>query len=262
MNGAKTLLLDFAANPKRPQTFAERDRLMALCRERGIAAGYAEDENTEATLLVSVGGDGAFIRNAKLALERDIPVLGVQGGRVGFLTEAAEEDFPAVLERLTTGRYSLEARDTLLCEACGMQRAIVNDVLVYKHSFSGVAQLSLDINGEDVGTLFGDGLIIATSTGSTGYSLSAGGPILMGDLAALVVTPICPHTLHFRPIVAGLNGVVTVHPQDSCFVAADGDRFAEAVCGDTITVRRGEKQLQLLRLREGGLFGRIREKLL
>jgi NAD+ kinase len=140
-------------------------------------------------------------------------------------------------------------------------RNCFNDLLVYKHSFSGVVQISLEINGQQAGDLFGDGLVIATPTGTTGYSLSAGGPILSDGLEAMVVTPICAHTLQFRPVVCSMDSTVTITMDGKGYLAADGDRFRSVVRGDRITVTRSERVTKLMTFKKRNLFRLISEKL-
>ena len=140
-------------------------------------------------------------------------------------------------------------------------RDCFNDLLVYKRSFSGVVQISLEINGQGTGDLFGDGLVVATSTGTTGYSLSAGGPIVADGLEAMVVTPICAHTLHFRPVVCSMDSSVTITMDGKGYLAADGDRFRAVSKGDCIRVTRSERVTKLMKFQNRNLFYLISEKL-
>lgn len=255
----------FASNPQRPQTGGVMRRLMGLAAARGCscrAVGDGQERAWGADALVVVGGDGSLIHNADLAVRYDIPLLGVHSGRVGFLAETDEARFPEALARLTEGDFRVERRAMLSCSVNGGEPyRCLNDFLVFKHSFSGVAQIELWIDGLPAGTVFGDGVVVATPTGATAYSLSAGGPILAAGHEAMVITPICSHTLYMRPIVADMSAVVTLHILDRGVVAADGERVRELHDGDTVSVTKSEHTVGFIRFEQANLYQRIREKL-
>jgi NAD+ kinase len=213
-------------------------------------------------VIVAVGGDGNFIRTAHIACERDLGLFGVNCGHVGFLTEWIEDEFPKALEMLKNGDFRVREIPMLSARVNDeAPRDCFNDLLVYKQSFSGVAKIALEIDGQPVGTLNGDGIIVATAVGATGYSLSAGGPIVADGLNAMLLTPICAHTLHFRPVVASVDSVVTMRMDDGGFLASDGDLFCSVKSGDCITVTRSEHCVRLLEFRKRNLFRLISEKL-
>lgn len=255
--------LCFAANPQRPQTFEVRDRLIMQAKSLGFSCNVIEDSNAECSdVLVVIGGDGSLIRNAAYCWKENIPMLGVHGGRVGFLSECSENEFLKALAHLKNGDYCLDKHTMIACSINGGEKAhCLNDVLVFKHSFSGVAQIELAVNGQDVGTIFGDGIVIATPTGSTGYSLSAGGPIIAKGLEAILITPICPHTLHMRPIVAAMDAQISLEVKGEGMVAADGERIATVQTGDRIVLSRSEKTVSFVRFSKRNLFERIQQKL-
>ena len=132
---------------------------------------------------------------------------------------------------------------------------------MFKSSFSGVAQLDFAIDGNRVGALFGDGIVVATPTGATGYSLSAGGPIVANGLDAMLITPICPHTLHIRPVVASMDSVVEISVSDNCFVASDGDEIAKLQKGDVLSITRSCDTTRILSFTDRNPFRLIAEKL-
>ena len=234
-------------------------RLMDLAEANGVSCSLLDanglpDQTTD-TAIVAVGGDGNFIRTAQIACRDRLPLFGVNCGRIGFLTEWTEENFPEALEMLREGNYTIRDRAMLSVSVNGEHlRDCFNDLLVYKHSFSGVMKLSLEINGQETGDLFGDGLVVATASGATGYSLSAGGPIVADGLEAMVVTPICAHTLHFRPVVCSMDSAVTITMDGKGVLAADGDRFRTVSRGDRITVTRSEQVTKLMTFRKRNLF--------
>ena len=258
--------LVFAAHADKAAPKAACRRLMKISEEAGFTCELLSDElqipEGEAAVIVAVGGDGNFIRTAHKACERNLPLFGVNCGHIGFLTEWTEDAFPDALKALESGSciirnvpmLSVYVNDTI-------RRDCFNDLLVYKQSFSGVARISLEIDGESVGALNGDGVIVATAIGSTGYSLSAGGPIVADGLDAMMITPICAHTLHFRPVVASADSVLTMKMEDGGVLASDGDRFCTVQSGDCITVTRSVQTVQLLTFRKRNLFRLISEKL-
>lgn len=258
--------LVFMAHPKRPNAWKVRDRALKIAEGKGFVCSLIDGMSSElpsgADVIVVIGGDGSLIRASHLACRYDIPLLGIHCGRVGFLTELTEETFPDALDRLKEGRYAQKVRFMLdVCVNSGQARPCLNDVFVYKHSFSGVTQLDLSVDRNSVGTLYGDGVVVASSTGATGYSLSAGGPIVAEGLDAILITPICPHTLQMRPIVASIGSTVTVKVSENCFVAADGDKICKLKKGDVLTVSRSEYRTRILSFGEHNPFRLLTEKL-
>lgn len=253
-----------AANPNRSDTMELGDKLGKLAKQRGFSVSLWRDGEApkEADALVVVGGDGSLIRMAHTAVKHRIPMFGVHAGRVGFLTEVSKDSFSEALTRLEQGEYRVEQAAMLSCRVNGGEEHLcINDVLIYKHSFSGVAQMTFSIDEDEVGTLFGDGIVISTPTGATGYSLSAGGPIVAKGLDAMLITPICPHTLHIRPIVAAMESTVRLTVADNGFVAADGERIATVHRGDVITVTQATETVPLLTFEKRNRFRLISEKL-
>lgn len=258
--------LVLTANPKRPETERARVRIARIADSMGFSyVFYNGEENWipgDADAFVVIGGDGSLIRVAHIACRYDIPIIGVHCGRVGFLTELNEDEIETALKRFQQGDYRISYRTMLDLHVNGEKLGTcLNDVLVYKHSFSGVTQLEISIDHDAVGTFFGDGIVIATPTGATGYSLSAGGPVAASGLEAMIITPICPHTLHFRPVVAPISAAVTVHSSEKSFVAADGDRVAELNPGDIVTISKALCKTRILTLGDRNPFRLISEKL-
>ena len=213
-------------------------------------------------LLVVAGGDGTVLRYADCASSREIPVLGVHFGRVGFLSEILFDSFEEALDRLMTGRFGIEERMMLRCTINNdLTVHCLNDILVFKHSFSGTVQIDVTIDGKPVGTVFCDGILAATPTGSTAYSLSAGGPVVAPGLDAILVTSVCSHTLHMRPIVASADSTIEFKVAQNGFVASDGIKVREVQNEDVIRVRRSERKTRFIRFGDTNLFGLIHEKL-
>ena len=221
--------------------------------------------------LLTFGGDGTFLRGARLLAGADVPILGVNLGRVGFLTSAPREGMPAALDALMRGDYVTESLGALQGSILGADGTVrsthhaLNDVALHRGGVARVVRLNVRIDGQEVGPYSSDGLIIATPTGSTAYSLSAGGPIVAPGVEALVVTPICAHTLAVRPLVVPSGSTVVVSPMvewaEDVLVSFDGQTGMELAKGERIEVRGAAHRVRLVRLGHEGWFTRMRQKL-
>ena len=260
--------IGFAANPMKAGARQTRDSLLRLAAQRDIEHALIEDASAllqnpcPIDILVVVGGDGSLLRYADAASTRKIPLLGVNLGRIGFLSELPEHAFSDALDRLMTGAYTIERRMMLRCTInAETPLYCLNDIVVFKRTLSGVAEINIQINGAEVGTVFCDGVIAATPTGSTAYSLSAGGSILADGIDAISVTTVCPHTLHIRPIVTAADADIRFSVADSGFVSVDGTRIHEVHRGDSIRVTGADRTTDFIRFGKNDLFRLIREKL-
>jgi NAD+ kinase len=228
-------------------------------------------ESVQLDALITFGGDGTLLRGARLLSGRETPILGVNLGRVGFLTTATRESLDAALESLVTGKFQIERRQALraaIRDAEGETRAMqmaVNDVAVHKGGVARVIRVNVFIQGENVGPYSADGIIVATPTGSTAYSLSAGGPIVVPGVEAIIVTPIAAHTLAVRPLVVPATYRVVIEPiagwSDDLLVSFDGQTGTTLAPGESVDVCRADHRVCLIRLGGDGFFGRMRQKL-
>ena len=260
--------IGFAGNLSKNGVAAQRDALAESARRRGHdCALYDDVESLERTacppeILTVIGGDGTLLRFARTAAVLDIPILGVNQGRIGFLSEASAEEFPMALDRLNEGNCTVERRMMLSGSVNGGKAApCLNDILVFKRSFSGTVEIEMTVNGMRVAHVFGDGIIAATPTGSTAYSLSAGGPVAAPGMQCTVVTPVCSHTLHVRPIVSDPLDVWEFRLLGEGFVAADGVKVADVDRGDRVTVTRAKETVGFIRFSEKNVFELIEPKL-
>jgi NAD+ kinase len=220
--------------------------------------------------LFTLGGDGTLLRGARMLKGAPIPVLGVNLGRVGFLTAARRDGIEQALERLKTGNFITERRRTLqaaIVSARGESSELpvaLNDVVIHKGGVARLIRLNVRVDGEDVGNYSADGLIIATPTGSTAYSLSAGGPIIVPDVEALVITPICAHTLAVRPLVIPADARITVVPirpwAEDLLISVDGQQAMMLGSDDRVELRRGDLPVHLVRF-QTDYFARMRASL-
>ena len=227
---------------------------------------------TEVDMVLVLGGDGTLLGMADCIGEAglSIPILGVNFGSLGFLTEVTLPELYPSLEAAVTGRAHVEER--LMLRATTLRGATpfavhtaLNDVVIAKTARSRLIDLSVSVGEEFLTRVKGDGLIIATPTGSTAYNLAAGGPIVQPSVDALVITPIAPHTLTNRPIVIPASSSVRVQPlmdaRDEAFATFDGQAGHQLESGDEITVCRLETPLRLIRPSTRSYFEVLREKL-
>lgn len=270
-------------NPRYPGLKTVLEQLTAQAPARGIHL-YSESrleafwgrempdfETVDLDALVTFGGDGTLLRGARLLGARETPILGINLGRVGFLTTATRDSIEPALDALVAGRFVTERRQALTAsikQGNGEVRAVtiaVNDVAVHKGGVARVVRVNVFIQGENVGPYSADGIIVATPTGSTAYSLSAGGPIVVPGVEAMVVTPIAAHTLAVRPLVVPATYRIVIEPMEGwaedLLVSFDGQHGSALAPGESVDVRRADHRVCLIRLGGDGFFGRMRQKL-
>jgi NAD+ kinase len=270
-------------NPRYHDLKAVLEHVAEQAPERGIIL-YTEErlgrfwdrdvpvfEGVDLDALVTFGGDGTLLRGARLLGARETPILGVNLGRVGFLTTATRQSLDPALDALVAGRYVIERRQALQAEikdGDGNGRALqmaMNDIAVHKGGVARVVRVNVFIQGENVGPYSADGIIVATPTGSTAYSLSAGGPIVVPGVEAMVVTPIAAHTLAVRPLVVPSSYRIVIEPivgwSEDLLVSFDGQTGTTLAPGESVDVRRADHRVCLIRLGGDGFFGRMRQKL-
>jgi NAD+ kinase len=218
--------------------------------------------------VIVLGGDGTLLAAARAVSAAGIPILGVNLGSLGFLTEVPLDELYPTLEALDGGRCATEARSMLKCqllrgECCIEEYEALNDVVVNKSAIARLANLDLYVDKMFVSRYKGDGLIIATPTGSTAYSLSAGGPILAPSVDAFVITPVSPHALTHRPLVVRDSAEISVAvntEEEEAFLSVDGQVGIKVVHGDRVTCCKSEHAVKLLRMRKS-FFDVLRTKL-
>ena len=221
--------------------------------------------------LITLGGDGTLLRGARLLGGQPVPVLGVNLGRVGFLTSCTRHDLETAMTRLATGDYVVESRLALDTEIVGANTirftlpAALNDITVHKAGVARMIQLGVTVDDQEIGPYSADGLIVATPTGSTAYSLSAGGPIIAPEVEAIVITPICAHTLAVRPLVIPASSRIQIAPitgsADDLLVSVDGQQAMTVGPDDRLVIRRSASAVQLVRFGAKSYFARMRESL-
>jgi NAD+ kinase len=239
----------------------------------GAPARSREDLPKDVQLVIVLGGDGTLLSMATRIAQagRDIPILGVNFGSLGFLTETRIDELYTSLESFVNGTAAIDERAMLAADAYRSRehfdsRIVLNDVVFTKAALSRMIELSVAVSTGLVTKVKADGLIVASATGSTAYNLAAGGPIVHPRVDALVLTPIAPHTLTNRPIVIPGNEVIEIRPHidqdvDDIFVTYDGQSGYQLQKGDVVTVRKSERRLRLLKAPARSYFEVLREKL-
>jgi NAD+ kinase len=220
-------------------------------------------------LLIVLGGDGTLLSAARLAAQRKVPILAVNLGGLGFLTTVSQDEIYSILEEIFSGKHRVSERVMLEAEivragAVIRKQNALNDAVLNKAALARIMDLELHVDGEYVTTYKADGLILSTPTGSTGYSLAAGGPIVYPTVEAFVVTPICPHTLTNRPLVIPDSATIEVDfkaEDDAVFLTLDGQVGIELVRGDHIRVRKAPEKLLLVRPARKTYYQILRSKL-
>ncbi len=257
-----------------------RRRLDALAAETGVelidgVPGRSSAGREAVDLVVTLGGDGTLLRAARSVFGRGIPVLGVNLGSMGFLTSVSEDGLEEGLRRVLAGEFAVEERRTLEAEVRvgpggDVRRRFValNDVVIHKEGPAQAVRLDLWVGParrrDEIGSFSGDGVILATPTGSTAYSLSAGGPVIAPDLNCILVTPILPHTLALRALVVPGDeeiAVAALDRREPLRLTADGQVGGPLEAREEVTVRMGAARVSLVRLPEHSFFATLRRKL-
>jgi NAD+ kinase len=270
-------------NPSRPAAIALGRRLLAVLTRRhvavladeaaaprlgGVAAAPRKELCRRSDLLIVLGGDGTLLSIVPFADGRPVPVLGVNVGRLGFLTDTPPEEALGAVDALLRGRYETEARIMLRAEVLRGGRRVgahqaLNDVVINKSVLARIIELETSVDGKYLCTYKGDGLIVATPTGSTAYSLSAGGPIVEPAVGVMLLSPICPHTLTNRPMVLddAARVEVVLRSNEDVSVTLDGREGVTLLNGDLVRIRRSANRIMLARVSGRTYFDVLRSKL-
>ena len=219
-------------------------------------------------LIIVVGGDGSVLDASVVAIEMDIPVLGVNLGKVGYLSEV-EPDNLDILSRIISDEYMIEEKMLLAVshisgdKAVSSSRFAVNDVIISHDTFLGIADFTLENGSGDFVKYRADGMILSTPAGSTAYSLSAGGPIIAHDIESIVVTPICPHSFFNRSIIFKATENIKLNNTGKTLLnlSIDGRYFTNLATGDSCVIRMAEKKLKMLTFSKNNMFSTLFKKM-
>ena len=230
----------------------------------------AEDIYAEADVVIVLGGDGTILESARRAADRATPIIGINLGRLGYMAELELSEID-MLDKYFKEEYTIEKRSMVSVEITDMHGNLkssanaLNDAVVSNGSISRIVDLELYSGEEQVASYRSDGIIVATPTGSTAYSMSAGGPIISPDVHCLCVTPICPHSLAARPIIFPDTATLKIKNvcvrEKSLYLTLDGRNNYEIVRGDVITIKKSELSTNLIRLKKSDFYNKLRKKM-
>lgn len=226
-----------------------------------------QDLTGKADFLFSIGGDGTLLDTVLLVKDSKIPIAGVNAGRLGFLSSISKENISAAVDALSKGHYSLDSRTLLKVESnhpvFSGNNIALNDFTIHKKETSAMIKIHTYLNGEYLNSYWADGLIIATPTGSTGYSMSCGGPIIVPQSESFVITPIAPHNLNVRPIIVSDKNVISleVEGRSQNFMATLDSRSETIDSSFQLAVRKENYCMNLVRLSNENFLGTLRSKL-
>jgi NAD+ kinase len=240
----------------------EGEAAQKLSRGEGIPR---EKLPEKVELVVVLGGDGTLLSIAHLAAQKDVPVLGINMGDLGFLTEVPLDEMYLTLDAFVGGNEKiLSSRRMLESKTKNNVYYCLNDVVINKGALARMIQCKIWIDEKEVATLKSDGLIISTPTGSTAYSLAAGGPIIHPYIPAIIITPICPHTLSFRPMVISSSSVIRLQlltEGEEVYLTLDGQRGSQLVKNDEVEIKQSDFELRLVSSPKRNYFDLLQEKL-
>ncbi len=235
---------------------------------RDIRFSRLDKELPGAELIVCFGGDGTILHMAKTATRAGLPVLGVNIGTMGFMAELENTELN-LLPRLASGKYNIDSR-MMLDVTVHRERDIIfhdiclNDVAITKGAIARIVHLRVDCDGVQAMECGGDGILVSTPTGSTGYSLSAGGPIVEPDAHSILINPICAHDIVSRCIVASENRIITVglsqNARRNAFLSVDGGKALRLNIGDVVTIKKSKLEAKLLRLKDRSFYDVVNMK--
>ncbi|ERK00919.1 NAD kinase [Segatella salivae] len=244
------------------------ERVVAFLDRHSVSSLIEPDELTNVDLVISMGGDGTFLKAACMVGEREIPILGINKGRLGFLADVLPSEIEDVLEHVLRRDYMIENHTVIKLEADGecvdCCPFALNDIAVLKRDTASMISIKAYVNGEFLVNYQADGLIIATPTGSTAYSLSNGGPIIVPQSGSLCITPVAPHSLNIRPIVINDTSVIELEVcsrSHNFLVAIDG-RSMKLTEGTRLTIRKADYMVKLVKLKNQRYFSTLHRKLM
>lgn len=276
MANGNQLRIGMILHSRRPDTLTYAARVVSYLLAHDVSV-CAEDDFAQdlgvtpfsqvegADVIVSLGGDGTLLRGVQYAFRWEAALLGINMGRVGFLTEVEPKDIESALDAVIHGDYEVESRPVLHVESDNQHWHALNDVVLSRGGRARLTTINAWVDDELSGRFVADGVVVATPTGSTGYSLSAGGPIISPKVVCMVITPICAHTLQHRPTVVhgGAHITLELQPDDvqTASLQVDGQSCMELQSGMRADIHMDTRCLRLIRLKPQNFFQLVRDKL-
>ncbi len=244
------------------------DFLVSIQKIEKDSVNVFEDSDFTSDFVISMGGDGTLLRAATHVGDKNIPIIGINMGRLGFLADIVPSEIESALESVYAGDYTLENHSVIHVESDGEPLknfpSALNDIAVLKQDNASMISIHASINGEELVTYQADGLIISTPTGSTAYSLSNGGPIIAPETGILCLTPVAPHSLNIRPIAIPDDSIITLTVESrshNFLIAVDGqsERCAENI---KLTIRKAPYYIKIVKRRNHNYFATLRDKMM
>lgn len=268
MSSRKQVFAIFDNADKRQETLPFEERILTYLDSHNAIALVEPEDFNDADFVISMGGDGTFLRAAGRVGNRQIPILGINMGRLGFLADVLPSEIESTLDRVLSGDYIIEDHTVIKLESDGevvsCNPFALNDIAVLKRDSASMISIKARVNGDFLVNYRADGLIIATPTGSTAYSLSNGGPIIVPQSGSLCITPVAPHSLNIRPIVINDTGVIELEVESrshNFLVAVDG-RSLKMAEGTRLTIRKAPYTVKIIKLKNRRYFSTLHEKLM
>ena len=230
----------------------------------GFNFSKVEKLSNEYDFVISIGGDGTILRSANEIGELSIPIIGLNKGRLGFLANSPIEIIDSIIEKITNSNYRISERTIIQVEFEGKTKNALNEISISRKNTTSLITIDTKLNDQYLNTYWADGLIISTPTGSTGYSLSCGGPIIMPDSKNLVLTPIAPHNLNARPLVISDNKQIEISingRENEYFVSADSQIFSVNI-DSKINISKASYFLKMVEFEDDSYINTLREKLM
>ena len=256
-------------NQKNKEAVHYAEQTVSFFRQKGIRVFDVQREIQDIIpdLILTFGGDGTLLNGARFAISHDAPLLGINLGTVGFLTEQDPKMLEEALMTILEGKYQTESRSLLEIRSgkTGETFFALNDAVITRGGYARLIRVEAFVNQKEYGVFTADGIIVATPTGSTGYSLSAGGPIVAPEMKCMIITPVCAHSMHHCPCVVSAESRITLRlkpeREQTAELQIDGQNRGMLEAGDEILVNGSDRMLRLVRLRPYDFFGLMRRKL-
>jgi len=268
MSRGKLKFAIFGNEYKKQETIPYVERILRFLNEHD-AEGIVEPVDLDnSDYVISMGGDGTFLKAASKVGDRGIPVIGVNMGRLGFLADVLPREIEEMLQKVFSGEYYIEEHTVIQVESDGQpiegNPFALNDVALLKRDSASMISIKTYVNGDFLVTYQADGLIVSTPTGSTAYNLSNGGPIIVPQSGSLCLTPVAPHSLNIRPIVLNDTSVIKmdVEARSHSFLIAIDGRSEKVVEGTSITIRKAPYSVRIVKQKNQRYFSTLREKLM
>jgi len=262
-------LIGNTGKPGCAEIIRKATRLIQAAGRKAVVDGDSAALARESDLLLVFGGDGTMLRAARDIAGSPTPILGINIGGLGFLTAVPSNELPRALKQIWNGRFKFESRALIeaagVCNGNQICETALNDVVVSRGAVSRLIALDVGVDGEFITRYRCDGLIVSSPTGSTAYSLAAGGAVVLPTAEVFAITPICPHALSNRSIILPLDSKISVkavNPQPATILSVDGQIVAKLDANDEVTIRRSHRALHLMRLADNSFLEALRHKLL